>query len=98
MAVLRDASLIFLSITAFVLSLIPLAVFGGMVYGLWWLRRHENLPNWLRLSNAYVKLAQAYIELGVAAVTRPILAIGSAWATARGWRSAVGEMLGGGRR
>jgi hypothetical protein len=94
MTTLRDLSLILLSIEAFILALVPLALFGGLVYGLWWLQRHENLPTWLKIAQAYLALGRAYVELAMRAVVRPILFVHSTLATIRGWLSVVAKMGG----
>jgi hypothetical protein len=75
MSWIRDLSLILLVVEAFFLALVPLVLFGGLVYGLWWLQRHENLPTWLRVAQAYVSLVQAYVELAMRTVARPILRV-----------------------
>jgi len=85
MTILRDISLILLAAEAFVMALLPLALLGGLVYGLWWLQRHENLPSWLRLAQAYLALGCAYVELAMRAVVRPILVVHSALAKVQGW-------------
>jgi hypothetical protein len=85
MAVLRDISIIFLVAEALLLLLIPLALFGGLVYGLWWLRKHENLPTWLGVVRDYFYLAREYVELAMGVVVRPVFAIHSALATIQGW-------------
>lgn len=81
MTVLRDVAIVILAVEAFVLMLLPLVVLGGLVYGLWWLRRHENLPSWLRLTRAYVSLGLSYVELAMALIVRPILFVNGALAT-----------------
>ncbi len=81
----RDFSLIVLAVEAFVVTLLPLALLGGAVYGLWRLQRHEGLPSWLKLAQAYVTLVRAYVELGMRIAVRPILLIHSILATVRGW-------------
>lgn len=91
MHILRDLSLILLAVESFILALIPLALCGGLVYGLWWLRRRENLPRWLQLAQAYLTLARAYVELAMAVVVKPILALNSALATAQGWLSVIAK-------
>ena len=97
MAVLRDVSVILLVITAVLLGTVPLLLFGSLVYGLARLQRHRNLPSWLQLVQAYVNLGQAYVELAMAAAARPVFAISSARAAARGWRNAVARFLKEGR-
>lgn len=96
MSPLRDLSLILLAIEAFVLALVLLMLFGGLVYGLWWLQRHENLPTWLKVAQAYLALGRAYAELAMRAVVRPIFWVHSALATVRGWLDAIAK-LGGNR-
>ena len=89
MTTLRDLSLILLASGAFVLALVPLALLGGAVYGMWYLQRHENLPSWLRLAQAYLALGRAYVELAMRAVIRPILLVHSILATVQGWLGAI---------
>jgi uncharacterized membrane protein (UPF0182 family) len=89
MTTLRDLSLILLAGEAFVMTLVLLVLLGGAVYGLWWLQRHENLPSWLKLAQAYLALGQAYVELAVRVVIRPILLVHSILATVCGWLGAV---------
>ena len=94
MTVLRDLSLILLAAGAFVMALIPLALLGGLVYGTWWLRRHENLPSWLRLAQAYLDLGRAYVEVAMSAVVRPILAVHSFLARILGLLGAIAKLGG----
>ncbi len=85
MAVLRDVALILLAVEAFALALIPLALLGGLVYGLSWLQRHENLPAWLKLCQAYVSLGLGYVQALMALLVRPIVWVHRALATVQGW-------------
>jgi hypothetical protein len=94
MAVLRDLAIILIAVEAFVLALVPLVLFGALVYSLGWLGRHENLPGWLKLAQAYVALAQAYVEMAMAIVVRPILFINSISATIRRWLGGVAKVGG----
>lgn len=96
MATLRNLSLILLAVEAFVMALVPLALLGGLVYGTWWLRRHENLPSWLKLAQAYLAMGRAYVELAMRAIVRPILLIHSMLATVRGWLGAIAMLQRGG--
>jgi hypothetical protein len=89
MAIVRDLSLILLAIEAFVLALIPLVLLGALVYGLFYLQRHQNLPSWLSLTRAYLDLALSYVELGMATVVRPIFWINRILATLDGWLGAI---------
>lgn len=96
MSLLRDLSLILLAVEAFALALVPVTLLGALVYGLWWVQRHENLPNWLGLAQSYLKLGQAYVELALAAAIRPIVLIHSIQSTVVGWFGALAK-LGGSR-
>lgn len=89
MTSLRDLSLILLAVEALVLALVPLALLGGAVYGLWRLQRHENLPCWLKMAQEYLALGRAYVELAMRAVVRPILLAHSILATVQGWLGAL---------
>jgi len=98
MAVLRDLSLILLATGAFFLALIPLTLLGGLVYGLWWLQRHENLPSWLQIAGAYLELGRSYVELAMAIVIRPILFANSILARIQEWLGAIAMVAKGGNR
>ena len=88
---MRDVALILLAVELFVIALIPTLLCGGLVYGLWWLRRHDNMPRWLKLAQAYLALVQAYVELALGLLVRPILALNSALATAQSWLSVIAK-------
>ncbi len=94
MTLLRDLSLILLAVEAFIVALIPLTLFGGLVYGLWRLQRHENLPGWLKLAQAYLNLGLAYVELTMRAVVRPFLLLHSALAVVQSWLGAIAKLGG----
>jgi hypothetical protein len=98
MNLLRDLSLILLAVEAFILALVPLALFGALVYGLWQLLKHENLPSWFKIAQAYLELGRAYVELAMAAIVRPILVLNSALATVQGWFNVVTKLVKGGNR
>jgi hypothetical protein len=87
MAVLRDLSVILIAIEVFFLALAPVVILGALVYGLGWLQRHENLPSWLKLAQAYLSLGRAYVELAMAVITRPFLFIHSVLAMIQRWFS-----------
>ncbi len=89
MTLLSNLSLILLAAEAFILALVPLALLGGLVYGLWWLQRHENLPSWLGLARSYLELGRAYVELAMMTVVKPILMLHSAVATIQNWLGAI---------
>jgi hypothetical protein len=87
-----------LVVVAMLLGAMPLALTGALVYAMARLMRHENLPSWLGLANAYVRLGQAYVELAMASLVRPLLRAGAARASLRGWGAAALNMLKGSRR
>ncbi len=91
MNVLRDLSVILLAAEAFLFALIPLALFGALVYGVWWLRRHRNLPTWLSKTRGYLTLGLSYVERVMDALAKPVIAAHSAFATLDGWLGAVRE-------
>ena len=96
MDVLSSIAIIILAVEAFFVALVPLVLAGALVYGLWWLRRHENLPSWLALAREYVKLASAYVELAMVTVVQPILFLHRVVATVEGWLRGIAR-LGGSR-
>ena len=59
MAVLRDVAISIIAIEAFVFTLVPIILLGALVYGTGWLRRHENLPSWLKPSSC------SFLSLGL---------------------------------
>jgi hypothetical protein len=89
MNVLRDLSVILLAAEAFILVLIPLALFGGLVYGLWMLLKHRNLPTWLQMAREYVMTGLSYVELAMEAVTKPVFAVHAGFATVGAWIHAI---------
>ncbi len=90
---IRDFALILLAAEAFIVALIPLVLFGGLVYGTWWLRRHENLPSWLQLIRSYLKLVQSYVELAMRMLARPILQVHAALATVQSWLDGINKLV-----
>ncbi len=91
---LRDLSLILLATEVFIATLLPLIVFGGLVYGLWWLLRHENLPTWIRIVQAYLALGLAYVQLVMQAIARPVFAVHTAIARLQGIMGAMTDRSG----
>ena len=90
---IRNLALILLAAEAFVGALVPLVLFGGLVYGMWWLQRHENLPTWLQLIRAYVSLAQSYVELAMQIVVKPVVRVNDTLATAQGWLNGIAKFV-----
>ena len=93
MSLLRDLSLILLAVEAFAMALAPLVLLGGAVYGMWYLQRHENLPSWLRLAQAYLALGRTYVELAMQGVVRPFMLIHSILATVQSWLGAITKLI-----
>jgi len=94
-SIVRDISLILLAVEAFVLALVPLALFGGLAYGLWWLRRHDHLPGWLKLAQAYLEVGRAYVELAMAVIVRPVFLVHTILSTVQGWFGVLERRSGG---
>ena len=63
---------ILLSLEAFVLLLIPLAIVGGLWYGTRWLRL--KLPPVFVQVHKYVALFKFYVERGCASIVAPLIA------------------------
>jgi hypothetical protein len=96
MNALRDVSVILLAAEAFIFILIPLALFGGLVYGVWRLRRHRNLPTWLGIARNYLMTGLSYVDRATDAVTRPVFAVQGASATVEAWiRNVTGQEVDG---
>ncbi len=91
MNVLRDISVIILAAGAFIFTLIPLVVSGAVVYGVWRLRRHRNLPTWLRRARGILMKASSAVETAMEVATRPIFAVHTASATVGGWLRVLTE-------
>ncbi len=85
MNVLRDLSLILLASGTFIFTLIPLALFGGLAYGMWWLLKHENLPSWLYMIHEYVSLGLSYVERAMQALVKPVMRVHTTLANIQGW-------------
>ena len=76
-------AVILLSLEAFVLLLIPLAITAGLWYGVRWLRR--KLPPLFAQARRYLALAHMYVERGCAAVVAPLIATHAFAAQVRAW-------------
>lgn len=86
---LRNLAVILLAAEGFVVLLLPLALFGGLVYGSRQLLKHENLPSWLKVTRWYVELGHSYVELAMRTVVAPFLMIHSVLAKAQAWFGAA---------
>lgn len=91
MPIIRDIALILLAAEAFVLGLLPLTILGALIYGLTWVRRHENLPGWLRSAQVYLGIAGSYADAVCAAIVRPVLLIHAVLARVSSWLRAIAE-------
>jgi hypothetical protein len=89
MSVLRDVAVILLAAQAFILVLVPLALFGGLVYGLWMLLQHRNLPTWLRMGREYLMMGLSYVEQAMEAAAKPVFAVHAASTTVEAWIHAL---------
>jgi len=85
MNVLRDISVILLAAQAFFLALVPLAFFGALVYGVWWLRMHRNMPSWLSTARAYLQIGLLHVETAMEAVAQPVIVAHRTAAKVEGW-------------
>jgi hypothetical protein len=94
--VLRDLSVILLAAEVFIFMLIPLALFGGLVYGVWRLRRHGNLPTWLGMGRSYLMTGLSYVERATEAVNKRTFAVHRTSATVEAWiRTVTGREVDG---
>lgn len=73
MGTARDIALIFLTLQGFVMALVPLALIGGLAYGVYRLRLLAE--EYLKLAHGYVQLAQDYVEKACAAVANPLIQV-----------------------
>ena len=84
-------AVILLSLEAFVLLLIPLAIVCGLWYGVRWLRR--KLPPLFAQARQVLALIKLYVERGGAAAVAPILAAYAAVAQLRAWWDYVAGLV-----
>ncbi len=89
---IRNLALILLAAEAFIAALVPLALFGGLVYGMWWLQRHENLPTWLQLIRVYLSSAQSYVELAMQMIIKPVVQVNAILPTIQGWLDGIAKL------
>jgi hypothetical protein len=73
MGTARDIALIFLSLQAFIVSLIPLAIFGGLAYGVYRLRGWTKTG--LQTAQAYAQTAHEHVEKASRTVVEPLVRI-----------------------
>lgn len=85
MTVLRDMAIMLLIAEMAVFALAPLVVLGGLIYGMGWLQKHDNLPTWLQVIRAYVDLVVSYVELAMGIVAKPVLLVKGVSAAVQEW-------------
>ena len=69
----RDIALIFLSIEALVMALVPLAVLAGLVYGVYWLR--GKVTEGLHIAQQYAQKLYVTVEKASVTVTKPFIKV-----------------------
>lgn len=77
MGTARDIALIFLSIQALVVALVPLAIFGALAYGVFKLIGLTR--TYLRKAQVYAQQAQYAVERASRAVAEPFIKAHAAW-------------------
>jgi len=73
MGTARDIALIFLSLEALVISLIPLALISGLAYGVY--RLQKLAKQYLKLVQVYVRKAHVEVEKASRAVVDPLIGV-----------------------
>ena len=76
MGTARDIALIFLSLEALVIALVPLAIISGLAYGVYKLAQLAR--EYLRLAQVYVQKAHDYVERASSAVAEPFIRVHAA--------------------
>jgi hypothetical protein len=87
----RDVSLIFLIIQAMLLSLVPLAIVGGMVYGM--RRLYAVLPGLFARVRAIMAIAHMWIEQVSTTVAAPIISVYALAARLSAWKRYIVKEL-----
>ncbi len=80
MDVARDIALVFLSLEALVIALIPLALLSGLAYGVYRLQRIARV--YLRKAQVYAQQAHDAVERASQAAARPFMQVHAASARA----------------
>ena len=71
----RDIALVFLSLEALVMTLIPLTLIAGLAYGIYRLR--SLVREYLRLAFSYLEQAREVVERASHAITEPFIRVRS---------------------
>lgn len=69
----RDIALIFLTLEAFVMALIPMVLLWGLAYGVYWLR--GKVTEYLHLGQHYAQLLHETVEKYARSVTTPFIRV-----------------------
>ena len=75
MSIVRDTAVILLAAEAFLFALVPLALFAALVYGVWRLRLHPNMPTWLRKAREYLLLGLSYVDRAMDMASKPVVVV-----------------------
>jgi len=73
MGTARDIALIFLSLEALVISIVPLALLAGLAYGVY--RLKKLVKQYLVLAQHYAQQAHTYVERLSKAVVAPLIRV-----------------------
>ncbi len=73
MGTARDIALIFLSLEALVIALIPLALISGLAYGVY--RLQKLVRQYLKLGQVYAQKAHAQVVKASRAVVDPLIRV-----------------------
>ena len=87
----RDISLIVLICPAMLLTVLPMAVLGGMIYGLRML--HLRLPPFFTQVRAITAKVHLAVERASQAATTPIIASSASAARVQGWKNYITKEL-----
>jgi len=69
----RDIALIFLSIEALVMALVPLVVLAGLAYGVYWVR--GKVTAGLHIAQQYARQGYTAVENASLAVAKPFIVL-----------------------
>jgi len=71
----RDIALIFLSLEALIVALVPMLIISGLAYGVYRLTGLARV--YLRKAQVYAQLAYDYVEKASAAIAAPFIKVNS---------------------
>ncbi len=87
----RDISLIFLIVQALLLSLVPLAIVGGMAYGMY--RLHAVVRRLFARVRSIVAIVHMQVERASATVAAPLISAHAMAARVGAWKRFVAKEL-----